>query len=105
MGEEDVDGAHEDGQSLAGDGQGDGDGDSLVLTLASDDDDDGGDGGGKGGVGRHGGADVHPAHTQQLEGAADDNTGGGVAQSETGEGAGDDRTLVHALIQDGVAAG
>ena len=105
--EEDGDRSHEDRQGLAGDGQRDGHTDggrdgALGGGGVTDrgHGDDGGDGGRQGGVGGHGGTDVHPAQGEQLQGATDHDADGGVAQGDTGQGAGDERAVELPLVQD-----
>ena len=74
--EEHGNGAHKDGEHLAGGGKGHGNGDACVDVLVACNDHHGCDGGCQCGVGCHGGTDVHPAEGDEFECAAKDDTRG-----------------------------
>ena len=107
MGEEDGDRSHEDRQSLPRRSHQYSHSHGLVNSIALGDSlvdkhhgDNRGDRGRQSGVGRHGGTDVHPGQGDELEGSTGNDSDGGVAQGNTGQGAGDERAVELPLVQD-----
>ncbi|SPW32661.1 Uncharacterised protein [Edwardsiella tarda] len=94
------DGTHDDSQYLTGRSQRNRQGDTGTDALPTGDDQDGGDDGGQGGIRGHGGTDVHPTQGDHLQGTPDDDTGFHVAEYDTDQGTGDQRTVELKLIED-----